>query len=225
MLAWLLNRGSVLNKCCTPSRPFHWSNATVHRVINARALLINTLIAPVAACREGSEVPVSTTFNVNTGPVPASVRNGTGMAAAPAPAPAAVASVKNGKHMAAAPASDNEDVPTSPVDTDDESAYWSPDDSGKPWNYGFGDGYVSEHGDETGRWYVVTKGFKVGVFNDSYVANNYCNAALTTAYSNHVDQMVKRCKGASSRKADSRTEAHAAFLRAVERGGVEVVAR
>lgn len=145
MLAWLLNRGSVLNKCCTLSRPFHWSKATVRRVINARALLINTLIAPVAACREGSEVPVSTTFNVNTGPVPASVRNGTGMAAAPAPAPAAVASVKNGKCMAAAPASDNEDVPTSPVDTDDESAYWSPDDSGKPWNYGFGDGYIRKN--------------------------------------------------------------------------------
>ena len=58
-------------------------------------------------------------------------------------------------------------IPVAAEDSDAE--YWSPDDEDKPWNLGFGDGYVSEHGPGLEGWYAVTRGFKVGIFEDPCV--------------------------------------------------------
>lgn len=51
--------------------------------------------------------------------------------------------------------------------TDGETDYWSHEDDNKPWDYGLGDGYVSEHGFAADGWYAVTRGFKVGIFRDA----------------------------------------------------------
>ena len=50
------------------------------------------------------------------------------------------------------------------VDSDTE--YWSHEEASTPWNFGFGDGYVSEHGEADDGWYAVTMGYKVGIFKD-----------------------------------------------------------